>query len=115
VAFSPADGLLAASGLDAALCLWRPDSRSTPLPDPWRREDSRSGALAFARDGTLALAGRDAIIRLGRLTTGAEEVARFTGHQTRINALAFTPDGKSLLSASDDGTVLIWKVPRRGR
>jgi WD40 repeat protein len=71
-------------------------------------------ALAFAPDGTLALAGRDNIIRLWR-PSGGEEVGRLAGHQTRINALVFTPDGKSLVSASDDGTALIWDVPRPGR
>jgi RNA polymerase sigma factor (sigma-70 family) len=111
-AFSPADRRLAASGLAAPLHLWRPTAGATPPADRWQREDSQSGALAFAPDGTLALARRDNIIRLWRLD-GAREVCRFAGHQTRINALVFTPDGKSLVSASDDGTVLIWDVPRR--
>jgi RNA polymerase sigma factor (sigma-70 family) len=112
VAFSPADGRLAASGLAATLHLWRPAGGAPATPDKWQREDSQSGALAFAPDGTLALAGRDNVIRLWRLD-GPAEVSRFAGHQTRINALVFTPDGKSLVSASDDGTVLIWDVPRR--
>jgi RNA polymerase sigma factor (sigma-70 family) len=113
-AFSPADGRLAASGRAAALHLWRPAAAALPPPDRWRDENSKAVALAFAPDGTLALAGRDNVIRLWRLD-GTGEVGRFAGHQTRINALVFTPDGKSLVSASDDGTVLIWDVPRRDR
>jgi WD40 repeat protein len=58
----------------------------------------------------LHVVGRDG----GRLNDAAE-MGRLTGHQTRINALAFTPDGNSLVSASDDGTILIWDVPRRER
>jgi RNA polymerase sigma factor (sigma-70 family) len=112
-AFSPADGRLAASGLTAALRLGRPGLGELLPPGPWPGEDSQAVALAFAPDGTLALAGRDNVIRLGRLD-GAGEGGRFAGHQTQVTALVFTPDGKSLVSASDDGTVLIWDVPRRG-
>jgi RNA polymerase sigma factor (sigma-70 family) len=113
-AFSPADGRLAASGVAAALRLWRPGLGEPLPPEPWQGEDGQAVALAFAPDGTLALAGRDNVIRLRRLD-GAGEVGRFTGHQIQVTALVFTPDGKGLVSASDDGTVLIWDVPRRNR
>ncbi|HEY7311633.1 MAG TPA: hypothetical protein VH643_19875 [Gemmataceae bacterium] len=32
------------------------------------------------------------------------------GHRDRVNALAFSPGGDRLASASADGTVLVWKV-----
>jgi WD40 repeat protein len=114
-AFSPDGTLLAASGAAAALRLWRPPSGPPVVPARWQGEHSNAVALAFASDGTLVLAGEDCIIRLRR-RSGAEEVASFpVGHQTRITALVFTPDGKSLVSASCDGTILIWDVPRPGR
>jgi RNA polymerase sigma factor (sigma-70 family) len=113
-AFSPVAERLAASGNAAPLHLWRLALGAPLPPNKWQSEDSKAMALAFAPDGTLALAGRDSIIRLWRLN-GAEEVGRLVGHQTRINGLVFTLDGKSLVSASDDGTVLIWDVPDRGR
>jgi WD40 repeat protein len=112
IAFSPVDTSLAASGRRAGLHWWRPAPGAPPPPERRTDETSKAMALAFAPDGTLALAGRDNIIRLYR-SAGAEEVGRFVGHQTRINALVFTPDGRSLVSASDDGTVLVWDVPRR--
>jgi WD40 repeat protein len=138
VAFSRGDGLLAAAGLGAGVHLWGGASRTRLPSGKWPGEDSIAVALAFAPDGMLAMATRDAIIRLGRpggaeggrvksptqlvrslfkakRPAGGEEVARFTGHQMRINALAFTPDGKSLVSGSDDGTMVIWDVPRRNR
>jgi WD40 repeat protein len=33
------------------------------------------------------------------------------GHDKFIHSLAFTPDGRRLLSASADGTVKVWKLP----
>ena len=32
------------------------------------------------------------------------------GHTQRINALAFSPDGGTLMSGSWDGTVLLWEL-----
>jgi WD40 repeat protein len=38
------------------------------------------------------------------------EVATLQGHQDSITAMRFSPDGKTLLSSSRDGTVKAWKV-----
>ena len=39
-----------------------------------------------------------------------EQVSTAVGHTNIINSLAFTRDGKNLLSASDDGTVKLWGI-----
>jgi hypothetical protein len=38
---------------------------------------------------------------------------RFRGHRAGIGPFAFTPDGKALLSGSNDTTVLVWDVARQ--
>ncbi len=38
------------------------------------------------------------------------ELRSLRGHRAEINSLAFTADGKALISASDDGTAWLWDV-----
>jgi len=39
-----------------------------------------------------------------------QELAVIHGHEARINATAFSPDGQYILTAGDDGTVRIWNL-----
>ncbi len=54
-----------------------------------------------------APAGR--VLQLWDLESGAE-LARFVGHDGSVSALALMPDGKRVLSGSDDGTVRMWDL-----
>jgi RNA polymerase sigma factor (sigma-70 family) len=111
VAFSPDGESLTAGGPAAALRVWRLSGEEPIAPARRPGAGSKAVALAFAPDGALAWAGDDCIIRLWRPGGGAEVVSFPVGHQTRITALLITPDGKSLVSSSWDGTILIWNVP----
>jgi WD40 repeat protein len=44
--------------------------------------------------------------------TGQREPLTLTGHAPRINAVAWLPDGKGLLSGASDRTVRLWPMPQ---
>jgi WD40 repeat protein len=84
-AFSP-DGLVATAGLDKRIFIWNPDhvveeelkTRMAARADPLRIKRALSQAIVLE------------------------------GHTEPIHALAFSPDGKYILSGSDDNTVRSW-------
>jgi WD40 repeat protein len=41
------------------------------------------------------------------------ELRRFSGHTAAVENVAFSPDGKYILTGSDDGTAMLWDVDYR--
>lgn len=74
-----------------------------------------TGVVAWSPDGTLlAASSDDTDIRLIEAATGTER-ATLSGHDAAdvgisITGLAFSPDGSTLVSTGEDGTVRRWSV-----
>lgn len=113
LAFSPDGRLVATADQNNVILYDAADGRQVQvLLHPQR--NPRVVRLAFAPDGKTIAVGRGGwrdpgIVELWDLATGAQRVA-WRSHAQGINALAFSPDGKLLASASTDMTVALWNM-----
>ncbi len=119
-ALSP-DGKLLAFGLQPSYRLDKPGG-FLPLVDTltgkevrrFRLPDDGARCMAFSPDGRmLAWSGwRESTVHLGEIATGRER-CRFDGHRGEVVSLAFSSDGKMLISGSKDTTALMWDLTGR--
>jgi WD40 repeat protein len=96
---------------DTAEARWRAAQRGPVQIDPVWRTQLPTGidAIAISRGGTLiAAALGDHSIRV--LDARGEQKQSLEGHEGKVSALAFTPDGQTLVSAGEDHTLFAWNV-----
>ncbi|HEY7662503.1 MAG TPA: c-type cytochrome [Xanthobacteraceae bacterium] len=102
------DGTQAVSGsFDTAIIRW--SLARNAAEQVLRFHDGAVNAVVFLRDGGIASSGEDARIALWR--AGEPQPATvLTGHQAPVVALALSPDGTMLASASWDHTARVWPL-----
>jgi dipeptidyl aminopeptidase/acylaminoacyl peptidase len=109
VAMSPDGRVLAIGGT------WGTETTGTvrfwDLATGKEMEDRRlpgTSAVAFSPDGRFIVAA-DRDVRLIEAATG-KVMQTFVSGAGTVNGLTFTPDGRRLISAHDDGTALVWDL-----
>ncbi len=58
--------------------------------------------------GSLIFASQDGRVRSWHFDRRTEQVSQLACHQREVWALAYTPDGATLLSAGDDHSIKVW-------
>jgi WD40 repeat protein len=84
----------------------------TPPASRLKVHDTPIIALAVARDGHLAATGSaDGTVRLTGFRAGhLAGISALGRHQDFVRSVQFSPDGRFLVSGSDDRTVRLWQV-----
>lgn len=78
---------------------------------PGRKLTGSTFAVAAAADGMIATGDNDGVIRLWRKSDGRlRPIARLSSGADRVSDLAFSRDASTLMAASWDGRIVLWRT-----
>jgi WD40 repeat protein len=106
VAFSPDGHLIAAAANDPAIYVW---SATDGQLQPPVISASPGHAAPFSPDGKWIAAGSDSDVMIWDAAT-KRVLKKLSGHSGKVLTVAFSRDGKSLVSGAKDNAVFIWDL-----
>ncbi len=106
VKFSADNRILAGAGYERKIKLWEVQN--------WERlgtldNGSTASAISFSPDSNILASTGYESVNLWEVNIG-EKIAALTGPRGWMNAIAFSPDGRTLVSGGDDETLQIWNI-----
>jgi WD40 repeat protein len=118
VRFSPNGKFLATAGSDGLARVWNLKGNATTPAYQFSHGDEVQAVAFSPTDGTqpnllrLATASRTGIVRVWSVEQ-QQELLSLTAHIGAINSLAFSPDGKLLLTSGNDPSIKLWDAVAR--
>jgi WD40 repeat protein/energy-coupling factor transporter ATP-binding protein EcfA2 len=105
VSFSHDDRMIATTSDDGTVRIWNFLGKTIET-----LQGHRGAVLSasFAPDGKLVSAGKDELVRLWNLKEKSTQQVELTGLKDDVNAIAFSPNGKTIAGAGDEGIMRLW-------
>lgn len=104
--FNPEGTILASAGRDFLLQLW--DVKTGKHIKTLKETKSEIQCITFSPDGNTLASGENNVIRFFDIHSGNEKT--LNAHSSWVDDLSYSPDGKSILSISDDNQIFLWDV-----
>ncbi len=108
IAFSRDGKTIASASLDKTIKLWNPEGKLIQTLQGHNTDVRGVAFLSTPSNYIIASAGGDSTVKLWN-TNGI--IATLEGHSGAVWDVEFTNDGKTLVSGSEDNTLMLWNLP----